>query len=97
MSTARLQVDHAACLVAAKASVNAQAAPPLPHPLPTVGVNAFDAVGALLLAWAGSTHQGLSAAVRARGGILGECSTSAFMTVADMDDENAGGLRLEES
>jgi hypothetical protein len=96
MSALRLQVDHAASVVAARVAVSAQAAPPIPRPLPAAGVNEFDAVGALLLAWAGSTHQGVSAAVRARGGILGECSASGFATVADMDDGNAGDLRLGE-
>lgn len=96
MSTPRLQVDPDASVVAARVAVGAQAAPPIPQPLPAARVNEFDAVGMLLLAWAGSTHQGVSAAVRARAGILGEYSASGLATVADMDDGNAGDLRMGE-
>ncbi|MGH3556027.1 MAG: hypothetical protein ACRDTK_00640 [Mycobacterium sp.] len=96
MSVVRLQVDHAAPVIAAMAAVKAQTAPPAPQPAPSAGANEFDAVGAVLLEWAGSTHQGVSAAVRMRGGVLGECSASAFTAVADMDDGNAADLRVEE-
>lgn len=96
MSAVRLQVDHAAPTVAARAAVAAQAAPPLPQPVPIAGVNEFDAVGALLLAWAGSTHQAVSTAVRVRGGVLGECSASGFAEMTDMDEGNAADLRVGE-
>jgi hypothetical protein len=96
MSAVRLQVEHDAQIVAAKVAVTAAAAPPEPQiPLPA-GANEFDAVGALLLAWAGSTHQGVSAALRTRGGALGGCSASALTTITDMDDQNAADLRVEE-
>jgi len=96
MSAVRLQVDHVAPTVAAKVALTAQAAPPVPQPVSAAGVNEFDAAGALLLAWAGSTHQAVSTAVRARSGLLGECSASGFATVADMDDGNAADLRVGE-
>ncbi|HTY33359.1 hypothetical protein [Mycobacterium sp.] len=96
MSAVRLQVDHAAPTVAAKVAAESQTAPPVPQPAPAAGANEFDAVGTLLLAWAGSTHQAISTAVRVRAGVLGECSASGFATVADMDDGNAADLRVGE-